>query len=197
MVRLGADALVLSSHKLGGPPGAGALVLTPGFPFAPPRAGGGQERGARPGTENAPAIAGFGAACRAAGADLDCEAARLAALRDAFEAGIAGSVPDAVVFSAAAPRLPNTTLVAVPGRAAETALIALDLAGIAASSGAACSSGKVRASRVLSAMGVREDLARSALRFSFGWASQEADVVAALAALAAARGRRASEGAAE
>jgi cysteine desulfurase len=196
VITLGADALAVSSGKVGGPPGAGALVLTPGFPFTPPRAGGGQERGYRPGTENAPAIAGFAAAARAATRDLGGEAARLAALRDRFEAGLARVAPGALVFAAAAQRLPNTSLIAIPGRSAETMLIALDLAGIAASSGAACSSGKVRASRVLTAMGVAPDLARAALRFSFGWASTENDVDAALAALEKTCAARALEGAA-
>jgi cysteine desulfurase len=93
MIRLGADALAVSSVKVGGPPGAGALVLTPGFPFAPPRAGGGQERGARPGTENVPAISGFGAACAAAVADLGAQAHAVRALRDRFEAGLARIAP--------------------------------------------------------------------------------------------------------
>ncbi|MBU6372714.1 MAG: cysteine desulfurase [Alphaproteobacteria bacterium] len=192
--RLGADAVALSSHKAGGPPGAGALALTPGFPFAPPRLGGGQERGFRPGTENTPAVAGFGAACAAATADLDTEAARLAGLRDAFEAGLLRHAPDAVIFAREAPRAPNVTLAAIPGQSAETGLIALDLAGVAASSGSACSSGKVRASRVLTAMGVAPALARCALRFSFGWASTEADVAAALAGVERLVVRRARQG---
>jgi cysteine desulfurase len=190
MIRLGADALAVSSVKVGGPPGAGALVLTPGFPFAPPRAGGGQERGARPGTENVPAIAGFGAACAAAVADLEVRAQDVRGLRDRFEAGLTRIAPDAVIFAQDAARLPNTTLAALPGRRAESALIALDLAGVAASSGAACSSGKVRASRVLAAMGVSASLAPCALRFSFGWASTDADVDAALGSLARICARR-------
>lgn len=192
--RLGADALALSSHKVGGPPGAGALVLSPGFPFAPPRRGGGQERGFRPGTENAPAIAGFGAACAAAVRDLEPETARLAALRASFEVGLLRLASDAVIFAKDTPRAPNVTLAAIPGQAAETALIALDLAGVAASSGAACSSGKVRASRVLTAMGVAPALARCALRFSFGWASTETDVAAALAGVERLVARRARQG---
>lgn len=192
--RLGADALALSSHKAGGPPGAGALALSPGFPFAPPRQGGGQERGFRPGTENAPAIAGFGAACAAAVADLAAETARLAALRDRFETGLARLAPEAAIFAKDAPRAPNVTLAAIPGHPAETALIALDLAGVAASSGSACSSGKVRASRVLTAMGIPPALARCALRFSFGWASTEADVAAALAAVERLVTRQARQG---
>lgn len=183
MAELGAHYLVVSSHKIGGPPGAGALALAPGAPFLTDRRGGGQERGRRPGTENVPAIAGFAAAAEAATAAIDAEGSRLSALRDAFEAGLNARFPDVVRFAAGAPRLPNTSLFALPGLAAETALIALDLEGVQASSGAACSSGKVRSSRVLAAMGVEGALARCALRVSFGWASREADVPAALEAL--------------
>ena len=117
---------------------------------------------------------------RADAEDRDGEAMRLAALRDRFEAGLPR---DAVVFGAGAPRLPNTSNFALPGITAETAVIAMDLEGVAVSSGAACSSGKVRSSRVLAAMGVAPDLAKAALRVSFGYASKNADVDAALAAL--------------
>ncbi len=178
---LDASYLVLSSHKIGGPQGAGALVLAPGAPFAPTHVGGGQERGRRPGTENAGAIAGFGAAVEVATCDLDGESQRLARLRDRFEAMLPNA---AVIFSADAPRAPNTSNFVIPGLVAETAVIAMDIEGVAVSSGAACSSGKVRASRVLAAMGVAPSLAKSALRVSFGWASQEADVDRALSALA-------------
>lgn len=190
---LDATYLVMSSHKIGGPPGAGALVLAPGAPFATTRFGGGQERGRRPGTENAPAIAGFAVAAEIGVARLADDGRRVAALRDRFEAGLAA---DAVVFGAGAARLPNTSNFALPGMAAETAVIAMDLEGVAVSSGAACSSGKVRVSRVLSAMGVSADLAKAALRVSFGWASTEADVDAALAALNKIAARRTLAGAA-
>lgn len=189
MAELDASYLVLSSHKAGGPPGVGALALAPGAPFASPRLGGGQELGRRPGTENVPAIAGFGAAVAAATRDLAHEAPRLSELRDAFEAGLKTRFPDAAIFAAAAPRLPNTSLFALPGLPAETALIALDLAGVAVSSGAACSSGKVRPSRVLSAMGVDAALARCALRVSFGWSSKSEDVPRLLDALTRAAAR--------
>jgi len=181
---LGAHYLVVSSHKIGGPAGAGALALAPGAPYIADRRGGGQERGRRPGTENVPAIAGFGAAAAASLAALAEEPARLAGLRDGVEAGLRARFADAVGFAAQAPRLPNTTLFALPGLAAETAVIALDLEGVAVSSGAACSSGKVGESRVLAAMGVEPALARCALRISFGWDSQEEHVGAALDALA-------------
>jgi cysteine desulfurase len=188
---LDATYLVVSSHKCGGPPGAGALVLAPGAPFAITRRGGGQEQGRRPGTENVPAIAGFAAALDV-GAD---EIARVRAIRDDFEQMVRAAHPDAVVFGAHAPRLPNTSLFALPGLAAETALIALDLEGVALSSGAACSSGKVKSSRVLAAMGVAPALARCALRASFGWASRADDPARILSALTAARTRRAEDAA--
>lgn len=190
---LDATYLVVSSHKLGGPPGAGALALAPGAPFVIGRFGGGQERGRRPGTENGAALVGFGVAVEWALRGLDREAARLAALRDRFEAGLPA---DAVVFAAGAPRLPNTSNFAVPGLNAETAVIAMDLEGVALSSGAACSSGKVRTSRVLSAMGVAADLAKAALRVSFGHESKPSDVDEALYALNKIAARRRHAGAA-
>ena len=183
---LDATYLVLSSHKLGGPPGAGALVLSPGAPFAITRRGGGQEQGRRPGTENVAAIAGFAAALAG---DFRAERTRVGALRDRFETMLRAAHPDTVIFGVDAPRLPNTSLFALPGLAAETALIALDLDGVALSSGAACSSGKVKSSRVLAAMGVAPALARCALRASFGWASSVDDTARAIVALSAARAR--------
>jgi cysteine desulfurase len=186
---LDASYLVVSSHKVGGPPGAGALVLAPGAPYTITRRGGGQEQGRRPGAENVPAIAGFAAALDA---DFAAERPRVAVLRDAFEAGLKRRHPDAVIFGVGATRLPNTTLFALPGLAAETALIGLDLEGVAMSSGAACSSGKVNASRVLAAMGAPAALARCALRASFGWASTARDVAHALDALAVVRARLAA-----
>lgn len=177
MATLGIDLLSLSSHKLGGPHGAGALVRRDDIHIAEPLIrGGGQERGIRAGTENVAAIAGFGAAAEAARMAREPDAARMAALRDRLEAGIKTATPQAVVFGASAARLPNTTLVAVPGLKAETALIAFDLNGIALSSGSACSSGKVQASHVLQAMGVEPALAAGALRLSLGWDTRESDV---------------------
>ncbi len=190
---LDASYLVLSSHKIGGPPGAGALILAPGAPFTVHRFGGGQERGRRPGTENMGAIAGFGVAADWALRDMAADIARMARLRDRFEAGLPR---EAVIFAAKAARLPNTSNFALPGVAAETAVIAMDLEGVAVSSGAACSSGKVRSSRVLQAMGVAPDLANSALRVSFGYGSEDDDADAALAALAKIAQRRALVGAA-
>ncbi|MEX2628983.1 MAG: cysteine desulfurase family protein [Tistlia sp.] len=186
---LGLDLVSLSAHKLGGPQGVGALVVRAGLELAPLLRGGGQERRRRAGTENVAGIVGFGLAARLAAAELADMAAR-AAWRDAFEAGLRARFPEAVVFAAAAPRLPNTSCFALPGRSAETLLIALDLAGVALSSGSACSSGKIAPSHVLAAMGVPETLARSALRLSFGWASRREDLEACLAALAKQAGSR-------
>ena len=175
---LGADALALSAHKIGGPKGAGALAAkSVGFNLGEPLIrGGGQERGARAGTENVAAIAGFGAAARTCLTEAAREAQRLAGLRDRLADTIRDAAPDAVMFGEASPRLPNTLCFAVPGVEAATLMIALDLAGVALSSGSACSSGKVTPSHVLAAMGVRPELARCALRLSLGWSSTEDDV---------------------
>ena len=181
---LGADLLSLSAHKLGGPQGAGALIRRGDIHIGEPLIkGGGQERGLRAGTENVAAIAGFGAACAAAAATWQSDAARMTELRDRLEAGIKTITPQAVIFGQGAARLPNTTLFAVPGFKAETAIIAFDLNGIAVSSGSACSSGKVQASAVLAAMGVEPELARGALRVSLGWNTSDADVENLLNAL--------------
>ena len=169
IVALGADLMTISSHKLGGPQGAGALIRRGDIHIADSLIkGGGQERGLRAGTENVAAIAGFGAAAAAA---RQTDAAHMAKLRDALEAGIKAASPQAVIFGEAAARLPNTSFFAVPGMKAETAIIAFDLNGIAVSSGSACSSGKVQASHVLAAMGVSPELARGAVRVSLGWSS--------------------------
>jgi cysteine desulfurase len=175
---LGADLMTVSSHKIGGPQGAGALIkATEALHVADPLLkGGGQERGSRAGTENVPAIAGFGAAAREAATGLAGEGRRVVALRERLEAGLREIVPETVIFGASAERLPNTTLFAVPGQKAEIALIALDLAGIAASSGSACSSGKVTASHVLKAMGVAPALAGGAVRLSIGRNTTESEV---------------------
>ncbi len=175
---LGADLVTVSSHKIGGPQGVGALVKAiEGLHFADPLLrGGGQERGSRAGTENVAAIAGFGAAAREAAEGLLAEGPRVAVLRERLEAGLREIAAETVIFGAAAERVPNTTLFAVPGLKAETVLIALDLAGIAASSGSACSSGKVTASHVLEAMGVAPGLAAGAVRLSLGRNTTETEV---------------------
>jgi len=174
------DSMAVSGHKLGGPMGAGALILQPGLDVPALVAGGGQERGRRGGTEPLPAIAGLAAAWPEPG-----EAARLAALRDRIEAGLP---PEAIIAGRDAPRLPNTTLIALPGAAAETQVIALDLAGVAVSAGAACSSGKVARSPVLAAMGFGE-LAGCGIRVSLPWDAPDDASERFLAAWAAMRAR--------
>jgi cysteine desulfurase len=174
---LNADLLTVSGHKIGAPKGVGALVKRDHALNAEPLIkGGGQERGARGGTENVAGIAGFGAAAAAARAASAVEGTHMAALRARLEAGLKARMPAAIVFGAAATRLPNTTLFAVPGIKAETAVIALDLAGFAVSSGAACSSGKVQPSHVLAAMGVAPALAQGAIRASLGPSTTESEV---------------------
>jgi cysteine desulfurase len=168
---LGADLLTVSAHKLGGPPGVGALVLREGIEPAPLQRGGGQEQRRRAGTENVPGIVGFGAALA-----LLTDWQRIAALRDLAEARLKAFHPGVAVVGAGAPRLPNTSCLLTPGFAAETQLMALDLAGVAVSSGAACSSGKVGPSHVLQAMGIAPDDAGCAIRVSLGWSSTEADI---------------------
>lgn len=171
-----ADIVVLSAHKLGGPKGVGAAVFGDDLSPEPLLKGGGQEKRQRSGTENVAAIAGFAAALEAATAAIGACAERAGRLQAAIETGLAALSPDAFVFGAGAPRLPNTTCFAVPDIPAETALIALDLAGVAVSSGSACSSGKVAASSVLAAMGYQAGIARGALRVSTGPDTTDADV---------------------
>jgi cysteine desulfurase len=173
---LDADLVTLSAHKIGGPKGVGALVLAEGLlGLEPLLRGGGQERGHRAGTENVAGIAGFGAAAKAALDELEDDAIRLKGLRARLDSGLK-ETPGAIVFSDAAPRLPNTTLFAVPGLKAETAVIGFDLAGIAVSSGSACSSGKVQPSHVLEAMGFGPEIAQGAVRLSMGWSTRDADI---------------------
>jgi cysteine desulfurase len=173
---LEADLLTLSGHKIGGPKGAGALVKRAPLNLDPLVTGGGQERGERAGTENVAAIAGFGAAASAAEANLAAESARMRELRDRLEAGLRAATPGLIIFGAEAERLPNTTLFALDGLKAETAIIWFDLEGVALSSGAACSSGKVQPSHVLKAMGVSPALARAAVRVSLGPTTTEDDI---------------------
>jgi cysteine desulfurase len=171
----GADLMTLSGHKIGAPKGVGALIRRGGdIHIAPLLRGGGQERRLRAGTENVAAIAGFGAAATtAAGTD---DRARMAALRGTLEEGLVAACPEVVVFGSGTERLCNTSLFAVSGVSAETALIAFDLDGIAVSSGSACSSGKVAPSHVLAAMGVAKELALGAIRVSLGPTTSGNDV---------------------
>jgi cysteine desulfurase len=171
-----ADLLTLSAHKIGGPQGIGVLVFDDArIHIEPLLKGGGQERGRRAGTEAVALMAGFGAAAEAAGAE-SADSSRMSRLRAWLEADLRTISPEAEIFGAGAERLPNTTCFGLRGVKAETAVIALDLAGVAVSSGSACSSGKVSESHVLRAMGVAPELMRSAIRVSLGWSSRDSDV---------------------
>jgi cysteine desulfurase len=171
-----ADLLTLSAHKIGGPKGVGAVVLADGLlGLDPLLRGGGQELGRRAGTEDVAGISAFGAAATAAMAAMKHDSALVKGLRDRLEGGLRQTA-GMVVFSEGTQRLPNTTLFTAPGLKAETAVIGFDLAGIAVSSGSACSSGKVQPSHVLAAMGVGRELAQGAVRLSLGWSTTEDDV---------------------
>jgi cysteine desulfurase len=173
---LDADLLTLSAHKIGGPKGIGALILSDGLGgLEPLLRGGGQELSRRAGTENVAGIAGFGAASTAAMTGLVAESLRLENLRGRLEHGLR-QTDNAVIFSDSVRRLPNTTLFTVPGLRAETAVIGFDLAGIAVSSGSACSSGKVQPSHVLEAMGLDGEIAKGAVRLSMGWSTRDSDI---------------------
>ena len=176
------DYMVLAAHKLGGPQGVGALIVARGAPLTAQIVGGGQQGGLRAGAENLSGIAGFGAAAHAV-QNGEGERARIQHLRDRFESLLKQEIPEAVIFGFGAPRLIGTSNFALPGIPSATAMIALDLDGVMVSAGSSCSSGKIAASHVLAAMGVDQALASCALRASFGWNSELADVEAAIAAL--------------
>ncbi|MBU0738790.1 MAG: cysteine desulfurase [Alphaproteobacteria bacterium] len=172
---LGADFLILSAHKLGGPKGVGALVSRGETLMPEPLVrGGGQEKGHRAGTENLAAVTGFGASASVMTKDLVERNAAIAALRDKAEAGMLAAGPDTVIYGRGEARVGNTSFFHLPGLKAETGQIAFDLEGIALSAGAACSSGKVGASHVLTAMG--EDASTGALRLSIGPDTTESDI---------------------
>ena len=173
---LGIDLLSIAAHKFYGPKGAGALWIKRGVRMLPFMTGGRQERNRRAGTENVPALAGLGVAAEIARRKIDTEGPRLAALRDRLEAGILSSVPGTDRNGAAAPRVPNTTNISVERVEAESLLIGLDLAGIAVSSGSACSSGTLEPSHVLKAMGYPHGRTLGSIRFSLGAANTESDV---------------------
>jgi cysteine desulfurase len=181
LASLGVDYLTLSAHKLGGPQGTGALVIRGRRGLSPLISGGGQERRRRAGTENVAAIAGFGAAAEATQREL-AQMARVGQLQARLERQVRRITPEAVIIAERAARLPNTTDLALPGAHAETLVIQFDLAGIAVSAGAACSSGKVGASHVLAAMGLSAELAGAAIRISLGHGSTEGDVARFLSA---------------
>jgi cysteine desulfurase len=170
------DLLAFSAHKLGGPKGIGALYVRRGTQLRPLLYGGGQERGLRPGTEDVAGAAGFAAAAEAAEAAREAAMARIGALRDRLEAGLRARVPGLLVNGAGAPRLPTVSNVSVPGADPEALLVSLDLQGIAASSGSACSSGAVEPSHVLTAMGIPAELAGPSVRFSLGWETTDAEI---------------------
>jgi cysteine desulfurase len=189
---LGVDQLSLSAHKIGGPQGVGALVVRDGIELKSLLRGGGQEKRRRAGTENVAGIVGFGIAAAHAKDHL-WESGKLADLRDAAQSRLKALAPGAHVFGDAATRLPNTLCIEMPGVAAETQVMALDLAGVAVSAGSACSSGRVATSPVLRAMQVEEAVARCAIRISFGRGNSMADVdrlVQAWGALLARHGAR-------
>jgi len=178
---LGADTLTISAHKLGGPRGVGALVIRDGVNLPALVKGGGQERRRRGGTENVVGIAGFGAAAAEVARDVEAMK-RASALRDQLEASVMSLTPDAVIIGRNAARIGNTSCIAVPGKQAETLVIRMDMEGVAISAGAACTSGKVGANTVITAMGLPDSVARSAVRVSLGAETSETDIAAFLAA---------------
>lgn len=173
--KLGVDYLTLSAHKMGGPQGAGCLVLANCVAVTPQLEGGGQEKNLRAGTENVAAIAGFGRAAELAARDM-AAFQKLSVLRDRLEGELLKIAPGLKIFGRDAPRVANTSMFALPGVSSETQLIALDLAGIFVSNGAACTSGTVKPSHVLQAMGADAAEINSSLRVSLGWNTAENEV---------------------
>jgi cysteine desulfurase len=173
---LGADLVSISAHKFYGPKGAGALWIRRGIRLTAHTTGGRQERNRRAGTENLPALVGMGVAAALAKAHLEASAVSVSQLRDRLEAGILTGVPRTVVNGEGAPRVPNTTNISFEGIEAESLLIALDLEGVAVSTGSACSSGSLEPSHVLRAMGLPNNRARNSLRFSLGASTTEAEI---------------------
>ena len=184
--KLGVDLLSLSAHKFYGPKGIGAHYIRGGTRLRQLFYGGHHQRGFRPGTENVPGIVGLGKAAELARLSLTEDAARVAALRNELEQGLVASVPHARINSASAPRTPNTTNITFPGIEGEALIIALDMKGIACSTGAACSSGSVEPSHVLTAIGLPAEEARASIRFSLGRHTTQAEIAYALEAVPAA-----------
>lgn len=175
---LGADMAIVSAHKLGGPKGIGALVMKRGIDLVARLKGGGQEMGRRAGTENIIGAVGFAAAAKAAQLDIESGAwQRVENLRDLLESTIENDAKETIFFGKGATRLPNTSCFAIPGWKGETQVMQMDLAGFAISAGSACSSGKVKASAVLQAMGYDATTASSAIRVSLGCENTEDDVL--------------------
>jgi cysteine desulfurase len=162
------DALTVSGHKIGAPKGIGAIFIRRGTPLEPLLHGGSQDRGRRPGTENVAAAIGLARAAELAVDERETETRRLGELRDRLEASLVERIPDAVVHGRGAPRAPHILNLSVPGTDSESLLMALDLAGVACSSGSACQSGNVDPSHVLTALGVPRELAVAAVRMSLG-----------------------------
>ena len=181
---LGVDLLSVSAHKIYGPKGVGALYVRSGIPIEPLLHGGGQERERRAGTENVPAIAGFGEAVRLLLPEREAVAARLTLLRDTFLAALRQRIPSMVLNGHPAERLPNNINLSFPGLDAETLLLTLDRAGISASSGSACTSGSIEPSHVLTAMGLPDDRVNSAIRLTLGRDTTRAEVDRAVDILA-------------
>ena len=191
--RIGADFMIVSSHKIGGPKGGGALIARGEALMPRPLIqGGGQERGHRSGTQNSLALIGFGAAAEAAASELETRNAAIGALRERLEAGMRAAAPDVVIHGAGGPRVANTIFFTLPCLKAETGQIAFDLEGVALSAGSACSSGRLGESHVLTAMG--RDAKLGALRISLGFSTTEEDVDRAIAAFAKIACRRRSAG---
>jgi cysteine desulfurase len=180
----GIDYLAISAHKLGGPKGIGALIVRRGAPYEPMFRGSAHERGRRGGTENLSGIVGFGAAAECAARELESEGARLSRLRARLEDGVRSAFPDAVFHGQGSPRLPNTLNLSIPGARSDHLLMALDARGVEVSAGAACASGAVEPSPVLTAMGVPRELAICALRLSMGYTTTAAEVEQVIGVLA-------------
>jgi cysteine desulfurase len=184
--RLGVDFLSLSAHKIYGPKGVGALYVRAGTPLEPQSYGGHHERDQRPGTENVPGIVGLGKAAELANENLTGDVLQLAILRDRLERALVGSLPSVRINGDAKWRIPNTTNLAFAGASGESLVIALDLQGVACSTGAACSSGAVEPSHVLLAIGLSPDDARSSLRFSLGRTTTSDEIESAIEIIPAA-----------
>jgi cysteine desulfurase len=192
----GADFAVLSAHKLGGPKGVGALIVREGLDIEPLAVGGGQERGRRSGTENVSGIAGFGAAIEAVMRDLQAGVMeRVRELSDVLESALEAESKETIFVGKGGARLPNTSCFATPGWKGETQVMQMDLAGFAISAGSACSSGKVRESRVLTAMGFGPEVAGTSIRVSLGTTTTEAEVLRFADAWAEAYRKRSSRAA--
>ena len=168
------DLLTISGHKFGAPKGIGAMFIRRGTALEPLMHGGAQDRGRRPGTENVAAVVGLARAAEMVLEEREAECARLSALRDSLERALMSRIPDAVVHGRGGPRAPHILNISVPGTDSESLLMALDLAGVAASSGSACQSGSITPSHVLAAIGVAPDLASAAIRLSLGALTTEA-----------------------